>query len=107
MSSLHGILGQLAPVAGVLAPLYTGPGNKHATVRIVVCNRGSVDLFRVAVSPNGAPIDSAHYMAYDMVIGANDSLGSAPFTVHASDIVRVHSTNGNCSFTLTGIEEDG
>ena len=107
MASMHGILGQSAPAGGVLTTLYTGPGNRHATVRIIVCNRGSVDTFRLAVSPGGASIASAHYLAYGQVIEANDSLASAAFTVKASDVVRVFSTNGNCSFTLTGIEEDG
>lgn len=107
MSSTHGILGQASPSGGVLTTLYTGPGNRHATVRLIVCNRSSVDTFRIAVSPSGASIAPSHYLAYDMVIGANDALSSAPFTVKASDIVRVFSTNGDLSFTLTGIEEDG
>jgi len=107
VSSMHGILGQAAPNGAVLSTLYTGPSNRHATVRMIVCNRGDIDMFRIAVSPGGAAIESKHYLAYDMVIGANDSLSSSAFTVKQSDVVRVRSTNGDLSFTLTGIEEDG
>lgn len=107
MSSMFGILGQLAPTGGALSTIYTGPGQRHATCRMIVCNRGSVDLFRIAISPGGAALESKHYIAYDMVIGANDSLASSAFTVKASDVVRVYSANGDLSFTLTGIEEDG
>lgn len=106
MASMHGILGQSSPVGGVLTTVYTGPGQKHATVRMIVCNRSGVDLFRIAVSPGGAAIAPSHYLAYDMVIAANDSLSSSAFTVKASDVVRVYSANGDLSFTLTGIEED-
>lgn len=104
---MHGILGQAAPSGGVLTTLYTGPSNRHATVRVIVCNRSDTDIFRIAVSPGGAAIQSKHYLAYDMIIGANDSLSSSAFTVQQSDIVRVQSSNGDLSFTLTGIEEDG
>lgn len=107
MSSVYGILGQLAPNAGVLSTIYTGPSNRRATCRMVVCNRSTVDLFRIAVSPGGAAIEAKHYLAFDMVIAANDSLASSAFTVKNTDVVRVYSANGNLSFTLTGIEEDG
>ncbi len=107
MSALFGVLGQSAPNASALTTIYTCPNNKHGTARMLVCNRDAVDLFRIAISPNGAAIDSKHYIAYDMYIAANDSLSSSAFTLKAGDVVRVHSTNGNLSFTLTGIEEDG
>ena len=107
MSTVFGVLGQAAPNAAVLTTIYTGPSNKHCTCRMLVCNRSSIDLFRIAISPSGAAIESKHYIAYDMYIAANDSLSSSAFTVKVGDVVRVYSTNGNLSFTLTGIEEDG
>lgn len=106
MATIHGMLGQLAPVGGVLSSLYTVPAGRHITAKIIVANRSTVDLFRVAVSPGGAAIDSKHYLAFDQVILANDSVASTAFTIKGGDIVRVHSTNGNCSFSLTGLEED-
>lgn len=106
MATLHGMLGQLAPVGGVLSSLYVVPSNKHITAKIVVCNRSTVDLFRVAVSPGGAAIDSKHYLAFDQPLTANEAVSSTAFTIKGGDIVRVYSTNGNCSFSLTGLEED-
>jgi hypothetical protein len=106
VASLLGILGQASPNGGVVASLYIAPSNKHATVRLVVCNRDQVDLFTVAISPNGAALESKHYLVKDMPIAANDSLSSSAFTIQEGDVVRVASSNGNVSFTLTGIEED-
>jgi hypothetical protein len=106
MATVHGMLGQSAPAATTLTTAYTVPAGKRATVRVLVCNRSSGDTFRIAASPNGAAIDNAHYVAYDQVIAANDSVSSVAFTVTAGDLVRVYSTNGTLSFSVTGIEED-
>lgn len=99
------ILAQAAPFGGQLADLYTVPVGKQATAKLVVCNRDSVDTVRIAISPNGEAIQSKHYLAFDFPVLANDSRISTAFTIEAGDVVRVHSTNGNMSFTLTGIEE--
>lgn len=107
MATRHGVMGQAFPTAGVLTTIYIPATRKYATTRMLVCNQSSIDLFRIAVSPAGAAIEAKHYVAYDMAIAANDSLSSSAFTVGEGDVVRVYSANGNLSFTLTGIEEDG
>jgi hypothetical protein len=107
MPTVHGMLGQAAPAATTLTTAYTVPSGKHATVRVIVSNRSSTaDTYRIAVSPNGASIANGHYLAYDEPILGNKSLASAAFTVGDTDVVRVYSTNGNMSFSVTGIEED-
>jgi len=106
MATVHGMLGQSAPGATTLTAAYTVPVGKRATVRVLVCNRSSADTFRIAASPGGASIADEHYVAYGQVIAANDSVSSVAFTVSAGDIVRVYSTNGALSFSVTGIEED-
>jgi hypothetical protein len=106
MMKLYGILGQSAPGATTLTTAYTVPEARHATARVLVCNRASADTFRIAVSPAGAAIDDAHYVAYDQAIDANDSVSSVAFTVTETDLVRVYSTNGALSFSVTGIEDD-
>ena len=106
MATVHGMLGQSAPAASTLTTAYTVPVGKHATVRVLVCNRSSGDTFRIAASPGGAAIEDAHYVAYGQLISANDSVSSVPFTVTAGDLVRVYSTNGTLSFSVTGFEED-
>ncbi|HMU15843.1 MAG TPA: hypothetical protein PKC95_00230 [Thauera aminoaromatica] len=106
MAKSFGILGQSAPGAASLTTVYTAPALRHATVRVLVCNRSADDTFRIAVSPAGASIDAAHYVAYDQAIAANDSASSVAFTVTGGDLVRVFSTNGALSFSVTGIEDD-
>ena len=106
MSALYGILGQSAPAAVTLTDAYTVPALKHATVRVIASNRSNADTFRIAVSPNGDAIANAHYLAYNQTISANDSVASAPFTAGSGDVVRVYSTAGAMSFSVTGIEED-
>lgn len=106
MATVYGVLGQSAPGATTLTAIYTVPASKHATIRVVVGNRGSAGSFRVALSPNGAAIDNAHYVAYDAAIDANESLTSAPMAVGDTDVVRVYASSANMSFSVTGIEED-
>jgi len=106
MAKRYGILGQSAPLGTSLTTAYTVPGGRHATVRVLVCNRSSADTFRIAVSPAGATISDSHYVAYGQAIDANDSASSVAFTVTETDVVRVYSTNGALSFSVTGIEDD-
>ena len=102
----HGILGQSAPGATTLTATYTVPAAKHATAKVIACNRGAATTFRIALSDAGASIADAHYVAYDQTIDAGDSVSSVAFTVNETDIVRVYSTSGDVSFTVTGIEDD-
>ena len=106
MAKLYGILGQSAPGAITLTTAYTVPAGRHATARVLVCNRSSNDTFRIALSPAGASIADSHYVAYGQAITANDSVSSVAFTVTETDLVRVYSTNGTLSFSVTGIEDD-
>lgn len=106
MATVYGMLGQAAPGAATPADIYTVPSAKHATAKVLVCNRGVADTFRISVAPGGAGTANAQYIAYDQVIDANDSAASVAFTVTATDVVRVYSTLGSLSFSVTGIEED-
>lgn len=103
---IYGVLGQSAPAATTLTDAYTVPAAKHATVRVLVCNRSTATTFRLAVSPAGASIANAHYIAYDQPLEANDAASSVAVTVTAGDVVRVYSASGSVSFTVTGIEDD-
>jgi hypothetical protein len=107
MSEVTKVLGQLAPSATTLTDLYTVPGSTAAVVSTLqVCNRGGTDTtFRIAVSPAGAAIASAHYVYYDLAIVANDSFAATiGITLAATDVVRVYAGNANLSFSLFGVE---
>lgn len=106
MSSSYGALGQSAPGATTLTSSYTVPRERHATIRVIACNRGAATTIRVAISPNGESIANKHYIIYDLALAANDSTSTAPVTVGGTDVVRVYSASGDVSFTVTGIEQD-
>jgi hypothetical protein len=102
----YGVLGQVAPAATTLTTAYPVPVARHATVKVLACNRSTATTFRIAVSPGGESIANEHYIAYDQPLDANDSVSSVAVTVTAGDVVRVYSVSGNVSFTVTGIEDD-
>lgn len=107
MSIVAKVLGQLLPSATTLSTLYTAPAGKKVTARLLVTNQaGSPASFRVAISKDGASINGKHYIAYDQAIEANDAVSSVAFALAATDIVRVYSSSGNISFSLTGLEVD-
>ena len=66
MATVYGALGQSAPAATTLTTIYTVPASKHATIRVVACNRSTATTIRVAVSPDGASIVNQHYVVYDL-----------------------------------------
>ena len=107
MATVKGILGQASPSSGVTVALYTVPANKTATVKVVFANRAAssaaVDL---AASPNGAALANEHYLTYGYFLAARDAVSSVTYTLGDGDIVRVKSSNGEVSFTCTGIEQD-
>jgi hypothetical protein len=102
----YGVLGQSSPSAANLTDVYTVAAGRRATIRVIAANRSGADTFRVAVSPAGASIANAHYIAFGKAIEANEALSSAPFEVGPGDIVRCYSQNGSISFTVSGLEED-
>lgn len=99
------ILGQAAPAATTLVACYTVPASKRVTARVIATNRGALTTFRIALAPDGAADANSQYVVYDMPIEGNDSLSSEPIALDAADVVRVYSTSGNVSFTVTGVEQ--
>lgn len=104
MATTYGALGQVAPAAASLSAGYTVPSGSHATAIVIACNRGAETPIRVAVSPAGAAIADSQYVVYDLVLAANGSISTKPMTLGEGDIVRVYSTLGTVSFTVTGFE---
>ncbi len=104
--SKYGALGQASPGATTLTDLYSPAPGRHASVRVVCCNRSTETTVRVSLAPQGAANAVSQYVVYDMTLGANESQSTAPITVGGYDIVRAYSANGAVSFTVTGIEAD-
>jgi hypothetical protein len=107
MATVKGILGQASPTAGSTVTLYTVPSGKTATVKVVFANRAvSSASVNLAVSPDGAALEDKHYLTYEFFIASRDAVSSVTYTLGADDVVRVKSSNGEVSFTCTGIEQD-
>ena len=107
MSDAYKTLAQAAPAAATLTPAYTVPA---ATATVVasatVCNQSATpDLFRVSVAVSDAADTAAQYLYYDLPISGNDTfIATIGATLAATDVVRVRSANGTCSFNFFGVE---
>ena len=107
MSTLRGTLGQSAPAASTLTDIYTVPALKSTVCRVIITDTGGViATFRVSVGVDGEADDLKQYIAYDRPISPNDTGSTIAFIIGSGDIVRVLSSTGDLSFSLTGIERD-
>lgn len=100
------VLGQVKPGAGVLTTLYTVPAAKETVISsYVACNLGAEADIRVAVRPAGEAIEDKHFIVFDAVITANDSIVLVHgVTLSATDVVSVRSDTGEVSFSIFGDE---
>lgn len=107
MGQILKTLGQSAPVAATLTPLYTVPANTQASCStLVVCNRGAAaTTFRVSVAIAGAADAVQQYIYFDVPVGANDTfVATIGISLSPADVVRVYSTLATVSFSLFGVE---
>ena len=89
--------------------LYTVPSAKAAVVStITVANlAGASGTFRIAVRPAGATIATQHYIAYDVTIGALDTVSlTMGITLATTDIITVYASASTMSFSVFGSEID-
>lgn len=101
------VLGQLNPSATTATTLYTVPASTSTVVStITVANQAaSTGSFRIAVRPAGASLAALHYIAYDVVIPANDSIVlTLGITLAATDVVTVYASSATISFSIFGSE---
>ena len=100
------VLGQSAPSAATNTDAYTVPKNRLAEVVVYVAERGAASAtYRIALRKAGAAIANAHYVAYDVVLGANALADFGPFVLAADDVVTVRASTANVSFNVCGWEE--
>jgi hypothetical protein len=107
MATTYKVLGQSNPSATTATTLYTCPAGTQTVVStIMVCNQGATSgTYRIAIRPNGASLAKEHYVAYDVSIGANTSVGyTAGFTIDASDVVTIYASSADFSFQAFGSE---
>lgn len=106
MPTAHKVLGQVAPAAATATTLYTVPASTQAVCSTLsICNRDLATAYRVSVRPAGAAQDVKHYLVYDAVIAANDTiLLTLGITLATTDVVTVYAGTSALSFSLFGAE---
>lgn len=107
MPTTYKVLAQSAPAATTATDLYTVGAGKSAVIStLVVANRANTAAtFRVSVRVAGAAQANQHYIAYDVVVGANDSTTlTLGITLAATDVVTVYGSTANLSFNAFGSE---
>lgn len=106
MPTVYKPLGQVVPAAVTNTTLYTVAAATNVVVStLCVCNRGVSTTVRIAVRPLGASLDDAHYIIFDAVVAANDSLFlTLGLTLQATDVVTIFAGHANTSFQLYGSE---
>ena len=106
MATTYKVLGQVCPPANTATPLYTVPSATTAIIStVVVCNQSTSATFRIAVQPAGISVAAKHYIAYDTVVAANDSISlTIGMTLAATDVVSVTANTTTVSFNAFGTE---
>jgi glucose-6-phosphate dehydrogenase assembly protein OpcA len=101
------VLGQSNPSATTLTTLYTVPASKEAVVSsISIANlTTTAATFRIAIRPAGASITNAHYLGYDITVGASDTtIITVGITLATTDVISVYASTANLVFQAFGDE---
>ena len=83
------------------------PASTTAVISTIkVCNQtGSATTFRISVAVAGAADAAKQYLYYDTPIAANDTYSATEgWSLATTDVIRVQSANGSCSFNIFGVE---
>lgn len=107
MATTYKVLGQVCPPANTATPLYTVPSATSAIIStIVICNQAATSAtFRIAVQPGGISVAAKHYIAYDTVISANDSISlTIGITLSATDVITITTNSTTVSVNAFGTE---
>lgn len=107
MAFTYKILGQVAATANTTHNVYTVPAATQAIIStIVICNRGASNTtFRIATQPAGATLSNTHYIAYDTVVPALDTISlSLGIGLGNTDVLSVNAAVSNLTFSVYGTE---
>ena len=110
MATTYKVLGQSAPSATTATDAYTVPSLKYVVVStITVANRATgAATYRISVRPNGDTQANQHYIAFNSLVPANDSIAlTVGMSLAATDNIAIQAnTTGvnNLGFTIFGTE---
>lgn len=103
-------LGSSDPAATTETDLYNSPGAGSITdvviSAITVCNRGAAaGTFRISMCPEGDATGDDDYIAYDMAIGAKETVQfDGGYIMEPDWDLRVYSSTSDFSFQVWGQE---
>ena len=105
MTQTAKILGQLIGGGGSPNQIYTAPSSTQAVIStIMVCNIQTDDQIYLMAIPNGDS-PSNQFIIYNLDVPANQAyVLTAGLTLNTGDSIYGYSTNGNCVFTIFGME---
>lgn len=107
MATTYKVLGQVKPAANTFTTLYTVPTATSTIVSTInVCNQSAaVDVFRIAIRPVGETLDPKHYISFNTVVPAFDSISlTVGITLATTDVITVFSNLAASSFNVFGSE---
>jgi glucose-6-phosphate dehydrogenase assembly protein OpcA len=107
MPTVYKVLGQSNPSATTATTLYTVPSSTSTVVSsITICNQAAAaGSYRIAIRPAGATLATVHYIAYDVVIAANDTtVLTLGITLATTDVITVYASTTSFSFSAFGSE---
>ena len=106
MTITYKVLGQSNPSATTATTLYTVPAATSTVVStIAVANLGASGTYRIAVRPAGASLANQHYIAYDGILSANDTVTyTIGMTLATTDVVTVYASSASFAFSAFGSE---
>ena len=107
MATTYKVLGQITPSAASATTLYTVPAVTQTVVStLIACNQDTATCtIRVAVRPNGETLASKHYLAFEVVLAASQTITfTLGITADAADVLTIQSSNAVTSFNAFGSE---
>ena len=101
------VLGQLAPSAAAETALYTCATTSAVISSLWICNtsNSTPDTFTIRVNVGGAGDTAKQILFFEAPLPPNTSLPVVTgITLANTDVIKVTSTNGTCSFSIFGQE---
>ena len=107
MANTLKILGQTATTSSLATLYIVGAGVQTTVSTLIACNTGNTPTtFSVSVALSGASDSIQQYLYYNVPINGNDTFAATiGLTLGQTDVIRVQSGNGACSFSAFGIEK--
>jgi hypothetical protein len=109
MATSYKVLGQINPAGNTLTNVYVVPTYYTSVVSsLLICNQKSTNaLVSIAVQPNGNTIATKHYLVYNALVQANDTIPyTIGITLNAGDILSANTNSANISITAFGMQTD-